>query len=214
MAILYTTALSANGRKPLLLDHRLGLGLEVEEVNVYLGEGQRPEYLKINPWGRIPTLVDGELVLWESNAVLTYLSERYGESELWSRHPEIRAEINRWLFWEGSSWQPALIAVLSEPVGRRLLAHQQGVPLAEPIGADWEDRGLVPLLEVLERHLSDRPYLVDDRLTLADYSVAAMTMYFGPVGFGWKRFPAFAEWCRRIESTEEWQATARGPWTL
>ena len=51
-----------------------------------------------------------------------------------------------------------------------------------------------------------------DEPTLADLSVAAMTMYLGPVGFPWQRFPAFTRWCRRIESTPEWATTAIGPW--
>ncbi len=117
---LHHGSFPANGRKPLLLDHRLGLGLEVETVNVYLGEGQTAEYRAINPWGKVPTLVDGELTLWESNAILVYLAETYGGDALWSRQPRGRAAIGRWLFWESSSWQPALVAVLSEPVGRLL----------------------------------------------------------------------------------------------
>ena len=87
MFTLYTTPLSANGRKVLAVSHHLGLTPEIRLVNVYRGEGRSAKYLAINPSGKIPTLVDGEFTLYESNAILQYLSEAHGEYRLWSREP-------------------------------------------------------------------------------------------------------------------------------
>jgi|SRR5271157_435630 len=87
MVALYTTPLSANGRKVLAVSHHLGLAPEIRLVNVYRGEGRSAKYLAINPSGKIPTLVDGEFTLYESNAILQYLSEAHGEYRLWSREP-------------------------------------------------------------------------------------------------------------------------------
>src|SRR5262245_49524252 len=100
---LYTTAKSANGRKPLALVHLLGLvdRVEIVDVDVYEGAGRAPAYLALNPSGRIPTLVDDAFVLVESNAILTYLAERYGGAR---PTPERRAEILAWMFWEASAW--------------------------------------------------------------------------------------------------------------
>ena len=179
MPTLHTTALSANGRKPLLLARRLELDLEIETVNVYVGEGLAPEYRKLNPWGKIPTLVDGDLVLWESNAILTYLVEEYAENALWASAPGRRGEISRWLFWESSHWQPALITVLAEPVGRLLT----GTAPAKGATPKWEHPSLAPLLDHLEELLGKSPFLAGDELTLADLSVGAMTMYLGPVSY-------------------------------
>ncbi len=55
-------------------------------------------------------------------------------------------------------------------------------------------------------------YLVGEELTLADLSVSAMTMYLAPLGLFLERFAAFSNWCRRVESTAEWRATAVEPW--
>ena len=85
MLKIYATPLSANGRKVLAVSRHLGLNADIHEVNVYRGEGRTPQYLAINPSGKIPTLIDGEFVLTESNAILLYLAEAHGANRLWSR---------------------------------------------------------------------------------------------------------------------------------
>ena len=82
---LYTTALSANGRKVLALVEHLGLDAEIRETNVYAGAGQTESYLAINPQGKIPTLVEGDFRLSESNAILQYLADRHPERRLLDR---------------------------------------------------------------------------------------------------------------------------------
>ncbi len=120
MLTLYTTPLSANGRKVLAVSRQLGLAPKVEVVDVYRGEGQAAAYRSRNPFGKIPTLVEGDFTLWESNAILQYLSEAHGDLRLWGRDPKRRADVSRWLFWESSAWQPACSAVLAPRVAQLL----------------------------------------------------------------------------------------------
>ena len=212
MFTLYTTPLSANGRKVLAVSHHLGLAPEVRLINVYQGEGRTPEYLAINPWGKIPTLVDGDFKLWESNAILQYLSEAHGDFKLWSRDPKQRADISRWLFWESSHWQPAFTFVpgLATLVGQRL-----GIPQAAasaPVEVHWADERFQPLVKFLDMHLGGREFLVGDELTLADFCVAGMMMYVRPAGFPFDAFPHLGAWYERIERLDAWRATAAGPW--
>src|SRR5262249_42540688 len=144
---------------------------DVRHVNVYRGEGQDPAYRALQPQGKIPALVDGDLVLWESNAMLVYLAEAHGRDGLWSREPKRRADVARWLFWEASQWQPALVPVLSACVGRLVvpaLAHLPAAPV------DWSDAGFRAQASFLEAHLRGRTYLAGDALTLADLAVAGM----------------------------------------
>jgi len=96
MLTLYSTALSANGRKVLAVSRYLELEIDVRVVNVYRGEGRAAEYLAINPTGKIPTLVDGDFTLYESNAILQYICEAHGDFRLWSREPQQRGRIARW----------------------------------------------------------------------------------------------------------------------
>ena len=104
---LYTTAVPANGRKVLAVARHLAVDLEVRSVNVYRGEGQADWYLRVNPQGKVPALVDGDFVLWESNAILVTCPRSTGSSSC-SRG---MAENERTSFdgcWESSHWQPML----------------------------------------------------------------------------------------------------------
>ena len=209
MLVLYTTALSANGRKPLAVCHHLGLAPEICEVDVYRGEGQSPGFLAVNPSGKIPALVDDGLTLCESNAILVYLAEAYGGDALWSPEPAERARIGRWLFWESAHWQPAVSTVLAGCVGHRLLPDVVPAPEVPP---DWQDGPLRTQLGLLEETLRARPFLAGDALSLADFSVAGMTTYFASAGFPEREFPAFDEWRGRIEALPGWQASAAELW--
>ncbi len=206
---IYATPLSANGRKVLAVSRHLGLNLEIHEVNVYRGEGRTLQYLAINPAGKIPTLVDDEFVLSESNAILLYLAEAHGANRLWSSESKQRSRIAQWLFWEAAHWQPVLIAFLSELVGHRLLPERIPAPKHSP---DWSGALVQPVLKTLEAALSAEAFLGGAEVSIADFAVAGMTTYFRAAAFPFQRFPKIADWCRRIESFESWRGTLAPLW--
>ena len=153
MLKLYATPLSANGRKVLAVSRHLGLNPEIHDIDVYRGEGRSPEYLAVNPSGKIPTLIDGEFVLFESNAILLYLAEAHGANRLWSSESRQRSRIAQWLFWESAHWQPVLIALLSGLVGHRLLPERIPSPRHAP---DWSNGAVQPILNFLESQFKRR----------------------------------------------------------
>jgi glutathione S-transferase len=206
---LYTTPLSANGRKVLAVARELGLEPEIKLVNVYAGEGRSPEFRAVHPLGKIPALVEGDFTLWESNAILVYLSEVHGEHRLFSRDPRERADILRWLFWEASLWQPALSTLLAPCVGHRLLPAVVSAPGREP---DWKSAALVPLLALLEDQLATRAFLLGAAPTLADFSVAGMTTYFRYAAFPFAEHPRIRAWCDRLNALASWRASADPLW--
>jgi glutathione S-transferase len=210
MLKIYATPLSANGRKVLAVSRELELNAEIHIVNVYRGEGRSAEYLAINPTGKIPTLVDGDFVLFESNAILIYLTEGYGRSRLWSTDPKARGRIAQWLFWESAHWQPSLIALLSEHVGHRLLPQAIPRPRSAP---DWNSASLQPLLKTLETTLSGDAFLTGSQATIADFSVAGMCTYLRVAAFPFHDFPAISRWYARIEGFDSWRATKVPPWS-
>lgn len=209
MVTLYTTPLSANGRKVLAVSSHLGLAPEIRLVNVYRGEGRSPEFLAINPAGKIPTLVDGAFTLYESNAILQYLSEAFGDYQLWSREPKARAVIAQWLFWESAHWQPVLTALLSSFVGHKLLPDVLPPPRA---GVDWDNELLAPLLNALEMNLATRPFLTGETITIADFSVAGMMTYFRTAQFPFRKTPFLTGWYSRIEALDAWRTTETQLW--
>ena len=210
MLTLYTTPLSANGRKVLAVSHHLGLKPEVRLVNVYRGDGRSAEYLKINPSGKIPTLADGAFILYESNAILQYLSEAHGGYRLWSREPRERAAIARWLFWEAAHWQPVLTAVLSSFVGHRLVPEVVPPPLAD---VHWDNEQLRPLLQTLEMSLGGHPFLSGDTVTIADFSIAGMMTYFRAAKFPFHKTPHLGDWYARMNALDAWRSTETPLWS-
>lgn len=210
MLALYTTLTSANGRKVMAVSEHLGLTPEVRLINVYEGEGQTPEYIAINPTGKIPTLVDEKITLSESNAIMQYLAEAYGECRLYARDPVERAVVSSWLFWESAHWQPALFPVLSGFVGHKLRPAFVPAPSSPP---DWNHEQLRPLLDRLETHLAGRTFLACDRVTIADFSVAGMMTYFRSADFPFSTFPNLAAWYGRVEALPAWRDTEVDLWS-
>jgi glutathione S-transferase len=210
MSTLYSTTLSANGRKVLAVSRHLQLNPEIHVVNVYRGEGQTPEYLAINPMGKIPTLVEGNFILIESNAILQYISEAHGDYQLFSRNPKERATIASWQFWEAAHWQPALTPVLAPFVGHKLLPEVVPKPSEAP---DWNNEHLQPLLARLDAHLRHHNYLAGNRLTIADFSVGGMMTYFHAGGFPFDAYPDLSAWYARLENLDAWRETEDALWS-
>lgn len=207
MTILYSTARSANGRKVLALAQHLALDVEVRTVDVYRGDGRAEAYKALNPWGKIPTLVDGEFVLWESNAILVYFAELARTPALLGDDPRRRAHVLRWLFWESSHWQPTLARILAPRVSQLLVDATQPVAMS-----DWNDAELIRLVAYLESELACHEYVAGERLSIADFSVAGMTTYFGAARFPAHLYPAISGWMQRMLSLRAWAATAVAPW--
>lgn len=209
MIEIYSTLLSANARKVVAFVRQLEIPHRLIDVNVYRGEGRAPEFLAHNPFGKVPTLVDGEITLWESNAILIYLSEAYADYALWSRSPTQRASLLRWLFWESAHWQPILTQVLRAHAGHVMVPSHFPEPATGPT---WDAPDLSPLLRHLEEQLSAERFLGGSAVTLADFSVSAMTIYFRRLGFPFERYPALAAWYTRVHATAGWSSTSTPPW--
>jgi glutathione S-transferase len=211
MLTLYSTPLSANGRKVLAVSRQLELQPDIRLVNVYRGGGRTAEYLAINPTGKIPTLVDGDLTLYESNAILQYLCEAHGDFRLWSRDFKARARIARWLYWESAHWQPMLARILSPCVGHRLLPDVVPRPSISP---DWDTAELRPLLTELNAALIYSSFLVGEEVTIADFAVAGMVTYFPVAGFPFERHSRITDWYGRIEGLSGWRETQDSLWSV
>lgn len=146
----------------------LGVEFEFVTVDPTQGELQSPEFLAVNPAGKLPALVDGDLVLTESIAIVLYLAEKFPEGGLLPSGLAARAEVYRWLFFTATEleqpiWRIARHTVLYPPE-KRLAAE---VPIAR--------QDFLDMAAVLERHMEDRQFLVGSSATVADF-VAAYTL--------------------------------------
>jgi glutathione S-transferase len=164
---LYTNLFSPNARKVHAVAHELGIDLETQTVDLRAGEQRSAEYLTLNPNGKVPTLVDGEVVLWESNAIVCYLADKQ-QSDLWPESPK-RHDVLRWMFWDSNHLSHALNRLFGEKFFRRDNPDQKVI---ERANKDFRKRAAI-----LDDQLATNEYVTGDALTLADFVIG--------VGFGY-----------------------------
>ena len=183
---------------------QLGIPLEIELVDLTKGEQRAPEYLAINPTGRVPTRVDGDLKLWETTAIIQYLAGQKPNA-LWPDDLRMRADIMRWQSWTLSHWEAAsCVPIVFERLVKPLLGA--GPPDEAAVSRALEN--FRRDAKVLDTHLGRQPYLVGNALTLADFSVAGPLVYAEPAGMPLADYPTLHDWFARVTSMPCWKDTA------
>ena len=105
---LYQHPMSANSRAATLAALQLKAPVELVFVDLAKGEQREPEYLKLNPNHRVPVLEDDGFHLWESRAIMQYLADKTPGQTVYPAEARARADVNRWLFWCGQHFAPAI----------------------------------------------------------------------------------------------------------
>jgi len=204
---LYTHPLSSNARRVRLLVHHLGLPVEEEIVDLAKGAQRQPAYLALNPMGKVPTLVDGELHLTESYAIMIYLCEKSGRRELFPDELASRTEINRWLFWGANEWSPIIARLNFE----NMLKPMLGLGSPDPARVQEAEGAFKNLATVLDTQLKSRPFAAGNQLSLADFALSASLATAVPAKLPLTGFSNLQAWQSRIEALPAWKATAGAP---
>ena len=205
---LYTFPPSPNARKTAAVVAHLGLtDVEHALVRLHKGEHRQPDYLAINPMGKVPALRDGDLTLWESNAICQYLADRAGETPFFPRDPKVRADIARWLFWEAGTWSPVIDVFTNENVRKPML----GMGVADPNKLASAEERFRPLADLLNDRLAGRKFLLVDDVTLADFVVAGAATYMERGKIPVHDYPNIKAWWDRLNALEAWSSTMPGP---
>ena len=201
----YSFPPSPNVRKVSAVIAHLGIAdIEHQFVNLTRGEHKSPDFLAINPMGKLPALADDRgLILWESNAICQYLCERAGDTSFYPREARTRADIARWLFWEASAWAQPVEILTHENVRKPMLGV--GQPDAARV-RDGEEQ-FRPLAALLDQHLSTRKFLVGDSATLADFVVGGAATYVERGRFPIADFPHLQAWWARLNELPAWRDT-------
>ncbi|RPD62373.1 glutathione S-transferase C-terminal-like protein [Lentinus tigrinus ALCF2SS1-7] len=162
---LYSNQGGPNGWKVVMVLEELGLSYETIYLDLYKEESKSPEFLKVNPNGRIPALIDhknDDFVIWESDAIMLYLVDKYD-----TEHKISAAETNgkyhqlQWLFFQASGQGPYF-----GQAGWFKLFHPEKVPSAQ----QRYQKEILRVWGVLDSVLSKREWLVGDKCTIADLS--------------------------------------------
>lgn len=190
---LYGFPMSPNSRRAQLTLEEIGVAYEYVAVDLASGAHKGPEYLAINPFGRVPTLVDGDFTLWESHAILEYLAAKHPEAGLGPKTPVERGEISRWMFLNAAHFGPANAAIFAHTI--RLPEDQRIPKLAENGRAE-----ATRIFGVLDAALAGKTFLVGERVTLADLSIAPAAAFAPMLGLDLSTYPNVTAWIERLKS--------------
>lgn len=166
---LYYHPTTTCSRRVLLAAHHLEIKMDLALVDLFKGEQNSPEFLKLNPNHLVPVLEDDGFVLWESYAIMQYLADMSPGQALYPIDTRGRADVNRWLFWCGQNFMPG-IGILNWQNSIKSLA---GIGSADPVEVARGERLLVEAANVLDAHLKGREWICETGLSLADLAIAA-----------------------------------------
>ncbi|MCD0501568.1 glutathione S-transferase family protein [Bordetella petrii] len=182
---------SVNVQKVMWTVRELALPHAAEQVGGKFGGLDTPEYGKMNPNRKVPVIDDGGLVLWESNAIVRYLAARYGEGSLWPTDLAVRAQVDRWMDWTATEWQPAMVpaflGLIRTPEAERNLAA------IETSTRKANDLGLM-----LESALQGREYIAGSHFTMGDIVLGSVAHRWLAMPIERPGTPAMSAWYRRL----------------
>ncbi len=195
---------SPNAIKVLATAHHLDLPFELVMVDLFKGDQNSPAFAALNPNQKMPVLEDDDgFVLWESNAIMQYLAAQRPESGLWPAEPKAQADVARWQFWQTAHFGPTCGVYIFERVVKRIAAigpaNEAEVAKAEPDFHKYAD--------VLDGQLRGKRWVTGDRLTIADFSLAAWMVYGGQAGFPLDRYREITRWYAGIVGLPAWKRT-------
>jgi glutathione S-transferase len=184
----------------LALVKHLGIEAELVEADLMGGGLQSPDYARLNPNMKAPTMVDGDMVLWEASAIMAYLCIKAG-SDMWPAHnPAEQVEVLRWLSWNDCHWSPAVGPFYFQHVVKKTFGL--GSPDTESLTSKVGD--LVKFGTVLDGHLAGRNYVACGRLTIADFQLASMATYWRESNMPLESVPNIVRWLDGLMRIPAW----------
>lgn len=178
------------------------LGIPYEHVPIEMKDLKGAEYLKVNPNGKIPAMVDGEFKLFESMAINLYLAAKYGKSGLFPASLEDQALCYQWSFWGMTEVEKPLLTILIDqfmtPPDKR-----------KPEAVAEAQNALPKPFAVLDGALKNREYLLGDSFTVADLNLASICSWAKPIKFDFGPFPNVAAWLQRCLDRPAYKAARK-----
>jgi glutathione S-transferase len=155
---------SVNVQKVVWCADELELDYERIDVGGRFGGNDTPQYLAMNPNGLVPVIDDDGFILYESNAIVRYLAARHGAERLWPSDVRRRADVDRWMEWQSTSYTPAMWGAFWQLI--RTPDDKRDAALVESSRAKSEK-----LSGILDTHLATRRFLTGEDFTVADIVV-------------------------------------------
>jgi glutathione S-transferase len=195
---------SPNPRKIRFALNELGLDCETVAVDLVKREQRSPEFLALNPFGRVPVFVDGDLTLWESHAILAYLGQKTGR--LWPTSPAGRADALRWLFFLSTHISPPA----TDLAFNRIAVKLRGLPGDQEAIARGE-KALPDVIGIVEGQLAKGDWLMGNGFTLVDCAYGPVLNVIEKADFSFGQYPKVRAYLDAIRARPAWKETPKLP---
>lgn len=200
---LYNADLSPNALRVRAVAYELDVPLDLVEVDTRGGTHRTPEYLAMNPMGKVPVLQDGDFVLWESRAIIGYLAALRPEAGLYPEDGRNRALVDQWSYWQAIHLSPVVQKIVFEMMVKPML----GIGTPDP-GAIRSDREAADdLLRLLDDALHGQLWIAGE-LSLADFTLGSTLVFADRAGLRLEQYPNVSAWWDRLSERPSWQAAA------
>lgn len=202
---LYVAPFSPRAFKVMVVANHLGLDYVIKRLDFAKGDVRDPAYLALNPNARMPTLKDGDFVLWEANAIMQYLAGRKPDSGLFPQDERARLDVVRWQFWDLAHWDAPIAMFAFENLVKSMF--DLGPP--DPAILKYADALFQRSAQVLDEHLRGKTYVCGNTLTLADFCLGVWlnaaemlklpVQSYGEIGRWYKSLAALPAWKKTLE---------------
>lgn len=203
MITLYGRNTSINVQKVAWTLRELSLDFEWIDKDGVVGTVAVEDYERLNPTRRVPTLIDGEAVLTQSNAIVRYLAARY-DGGLWPAEPAERAAADQWMEWQSTDLQvdmtPTFWGLIRTP------EHQRDMTAIEKHVANLAEH-----FRILDTHLANRDYVSGERLTMGDIPIGAGTYRYMSLPIERPQLPNVAAWYSRLQDRRTYRTSVMIP---
>jgi glutathione S-transferase len=201
---LYNANLSPNALRVRAVAHELGIALEIVDVDLRKGENRSETFLALNPNGKVPVLVDGDLVLWESRAINAYLASLESEQRLYPKDLRRRAIVDQWSYWQAIHLGPPMQRIAFE----RLLKSKFGMGEPDEKALEGPLKDVAQFLAVLDANLSDKDWVAGE-LSIADFALATTFVYRKGANISLEHAPHVSTWISRLEARPSWKTAVQ-----
>ncbi len=196
MIKIFGSPQSSSGRCYWCLEE-VGANYEAQAISFKDKEHKSESFLKINPNGKVPALIDGDLVLSESMAINFYLAEKY-KPELLGNSIEDKAKVRQWSFWAIADLQPPIINIF---IQKNFVPDEH----RDQSSIEKSEKKLPPMLESLNQQLKGNNFLVGNKFSLADLNVNSVVSICIPINYDLSEYKNVVKWLETISQRPAFQ---------
>lgn len=199
---LYGHPFSSNARRVQILCEECGIPYDYVPVDLLQGAQYEEEFLRLNPNAKVPVIDDDGFLLWESQAIMRYLADKYGATGWYPVDLEKRAVVDQWLDWNQTRLTPATEKVAYNTLLAGDKADQQAIASGKA--------ALEKVMPILDGALHATGWMAEERPTLCDVAVATNVTYLELCKYDLETYPAVVKWYSALKERESFKTTAPG----